>query len=302
MNQRTTAEGKYDSIRDGSFNYGDPVVDIDFTGVIYPKYIQVISKVEPTYAEVTSNGEVEQIKVKDPNRPRNMLTATLRFDYGGPTSTSLLGQNFDYSQVSEFIINGESLPIPMDSGYYTVNDGIDYNIEVEFESLTDCNQMFNDCEATSLDISKLDTSDVTDMAEMFCWCEKLKSLDVSHLKTSKVTSMYAMLKGVGASTLDVSGFDTSNVTDMSDMFGYLPNVTTLDLSNFNLSKVTNMSMMFFNCKSLTSVTMMGDVSNVSNVHAMFNNITTNGTFYYNSAYDYSKIIAALPSTWTAVPL
>lgn len=61
VNQRTTAEGKYDSIRDGSFNYGDPVVDIDFTGVIYPKYIQVISKVEPTYAEVTSNGEVKQI-------------------------------------------------------------------------------------------------------------------------------------------------------------------------------------------------------------------------------------------------
>ena len=61
VNQRTTAEGKYDSIRDGSFNYGDPVVDIDFTGVIYPKYIQVISKVEPTYAEVTSNGYVEQV-------------------------------------------------------------------------------------------------------------------------------------------------------------------------------------------------------------------------------------------------
>ena len=60
VNQRTTAEGKYDSIRDGSFNYSDPVVDIDFTGVIYPKYIQVISKVEPTYAEVTSNGEVKQ--------------------------------------------------------------------------------------------------------------------------------------------------------------------------------------------------------------------------------------------------
>jgi hypothetical protein len=64
VNQRTTAEGKYDSIRDGSFNYGDPVVDIDFTGVIYPKYIQVISKVEPTYAEVTSNGEVGYSEVQ----------------------------------------------------------------------------------------------------------------------------------------------------------------------------------------------------------------------------------------------
>ena len=29
-------------------------------------------------------------------------------------------------------------------------------------------------------------------------------------------------------------------------------------------------------------------------------VNTTGTFYYNSAYDYSKIISCLPSTWTAV--
>lgn len=58
VNQRTTASGKYDSIRGTSFNYGDPVVDVDFVGTIYPKYIQVVSKVMPTMAEVTSQGEV----------------------------------------------------------------------------------------------------------------------------------------------------------------------------------------------------------------------------------------------------
>ena len=48
--------------------------------------------------------------------------------------------------------------------------------------------------------------------------------------------------------------------------------------------------------------MTGDVSNVTYVSNMFNGITTNGTFYYNPDYDYSKIIAVLPDTWTAVPL
>lgn len=53
VNQRTTASGKYDSIRGGaSFNYGDPVVDVDFTSVVYPKWVQVVSKVEPIRAEV----------------------------------------------------------------------------------------------------------------------------------------------------------------------------------------------------------------------------------------------------------
>lgn len=64
VNQRTTPEGLYDSIKGALFNYGDPVVDFDFTGVIYPKYIQVVSKVEPTYAEVTlaDGSKVESTK------------------------------------------------------------------------------------------------------------------------------------------------------------------------------------------------------------------------------------------------
>lgn len=60
VNQRTTAEGRYDSIRGGSFNYDDPVVDVDFSFLVYPKQIQVVSKVLPTMAVVTvgEGGEV----------------------------------------------------------------------------------------------------------------------------------------------------------------------------------------------------------------------------------------------------
>ena len=48
-------------------------------------------------------------------------------------------------------------------------------------------------------------------------------------------------------TLDVSNFDTSNVTDMSYMFygaGYSNPNFTLDVSNFDTSKVTDMEEMF----------------------------------------------------------
>lgn len=47
--------------------------------------------------------------------------------------------------------------------------------------------------------------------------------------------------------------------------------------------------------------MSGDMSGVTNYDMMFAGITTTGTLSYNPAYDYSKIIAQLPSTWTAVP-
>ena len=47
--------------------------------------------------------------------------------------------------------------------------------------------------------------------------------------------------------------NTSEVTNMSDMFLECADLTTLDLSHFNTSKVTNMSSMFYNCKRLKTV-------------------------------------------------
>lgn len=61
-----------------------------------------------------------------------------------------------------------------------------------------------------------------------------------------------------------------------------------------------MGQMFYGCTNLTEVRMGGNPSSLTNVNNMFNNTTT-GNFYYNSTYDYSKIITVLPSTWTSVP-
>jgi hypothetical protein len=75
----------------------------------------------------------------------------------------------------------------------------------------------------------------------------------------------------------------------------------LDLSSWDTSKVTNMERMFRYCRKLTELRMGGDISNLDGWVRMFEGINTTGTFYYNSQYDYSKIISELPSTWTAVP-
>ena len=54
--------------------------------------------------------------------------------------------------------------------------------------------------------------------------------------------MYYMFRGSQAQ-LDLSSFDTSNVTNMSSMFRD-SQATTLDLSSFDTSKVTTMYHMF----------------------------------------------------------
>ena len=47
-------------------------------------------------------------------------------------------------------------------------------------------------QVTSLDLSNLDTSKVTDMMDMFTGCSSLTILDLTSFDTSKVTNMNAM--------------------------------------------------------------------------------------------------------------
>ena len=140
-------------------------------------------------------------------------------------------------------------------------------------SVTDMSSMFYGCNAlTNLDVSKWDTSKVTSMGYMFSGCNVLTSLDVSNWDTSNVSDMRYMFYGCNKLiTLDVSKWDTSNVTDMSDMFNGCYELKTLDISNWDTSKVTDMSYMFDKCNSLTELDVSKwNTSKVTNMHNMFN--------------------------------
>ena len=53
LEQRTTPTGEYDSVNQVYFGAYDKTIDIDFTALVYPKYIRLVSEVEPTMAVVT---------------------------------------------------------------------------------------------------------------------------------------------------------------------------------------------------------------------------------------------------------
>ena len=111
----------------------------------------------------------------------------------------------------------------------------------------------------------------TDSSEIFRQCSKLQEIELSYFDTSNVTDMSWMFSGCSALTsLDLSGFDTSNATDMSAMFNCCSKLTSLDLSDFNTSNVTNMSGMFYGCSALTSLDLSDfDTSNVTDMTVMF---------------------------------
>ena len=138
--------------------------------------------------------------------------------------------------------------------------------------VTNMREMFYRCSGlTSLDVSHFNTQNVTDMYGMFYRCSGLTSLDVSHFNTQNVTNMGEMFSGCsGLTSLDLSHFNTQNVTKMSGMFSGCYRLTSLDLSHFNTQNVTKMSGMFSGCSGLTSLDLSHfNTQNVTSMSGMF---------------------------------
>ena len=134
----------------------------------------------------------------------------------------------------------------------TAINGIEY---LNTTNVTDMENMFGGCNSlTSLDVSKLNTCNVTNMTYMFASCNSLTSLDVSKFDTRNVTNMAYMFSGCASLTsLDVSHFDTKNVTSMQSMFNYCQSLTSINVDNFDTGKVTNFEFMFRQCNSLSDI-------------------------------------------------
>ena len=119
---------------------------------------------------------------------------------------------------------------------------------------------------STLDLSGLDTSNMTSMSNMFLNSKSLTNIDVSGFDTSKFEGCTNLVN------LNLSNFNTTSVTNMNMMFRKCNNLRQLEISGFDTSNVTNMSYMFQNCISLTNLDFPSfDTSNVINMPAMFQN-------------------------------
>ncbi len=129
-----------------------------------------------------------------------------------------------------------------------------------------------------------------DAHAMFSTMRRITSLNLSHFNTSKVTNMSKMFYYAdNLTSLDISSFNTSNVTNMTSMFAKVSKLTSLNLSNFNTSKVTSMQAMFSDMHNLTSLNLSSfDTSKVTTMGYMFSN-TPSLTSLDISTFDPSNV-------------
>ena len=149
-------------------------------------------------------------------------------------------------------------------------------------NVTTMKQMFQGTlKLISLDLSNFDTSNVTDFSYMFTQGPGFASsaLDLRHFNTSSATTFTNMFhfqntpNSSSITSINVTGWDTSNVTGFGSMFGYMENITSIiGLNTFDTSSATAMNGMFISLPSLTSIDVSSfDTTNVTYMNAMFYN-------------------------------
>lgn len=150
-------------------------------------------------------------------------------------------------------------------------------------------------------IKNVDTSDVTNMTNLFSNCSGLTSLDLTGLDTKRVTMMNNMFYGcTSLKSLNLSDISTQSVTNMEGMFGLCNSLTELHLESFETSMLKYSSHMFQSMDKLTTIYVGAGwtMANVLISTQMFtgckNLVGGNGTKYdaNNTDAKYARVDAA----------
>ena len=127
---------------------------------------------------------------------------------------------------------------------------------------------------------------------MFMWFKKMETIDLAGFDTSDVTSMNTMFYMMNSiKSIDVSGFNTSKVNDMNSMFDQTGVIEELNLSSFDTSNVTDMKWMFFGLSKLKKLDLTNfDTSKVTNMYGMFDQMGDVSEIKFGSYFNTKNVV------------
>ena len=116
-------------------------------------------------------------------------------------------------------------------------------------------------------------NNLTDCSDMFLNLSNIVEIDLSKFDSSQVTSTFSMFQGCySLESINLTNFNTSKVVYMNYMFAHCIKLKSLDVSSFNTSEVTHMNFLFGNCTSLSSIDVTNfDTSHVNDMGYLFFN-------------------------------
>ena len=144
-----------------------------------------------------------------------------------------------------------------------------------YNNVTTFSFMFHNClSLTSLNLNFIQNDSETKLKyinNMFSNCEKLISIDLSGFDLSNVENMESMFSGCSSLTyVNFNNTSKNNIIYMNSLFSGCSSLTSVIFDSFNTEKVINMSNMFYNCSSITNLNLNSfNTSQVKYMDEMF---------------------------------
>ena len=210
---------------------------------------------------------------------KNIIKGELDIDFNDIKNGVNLFQYFDNFGIDVYLNNSKvNMTQDLDDNWKIDHNFIKtgkYTFCIVFnETIEDMEGFFGNCpNLISLDLSNFDASNVTTMRIMLNKCKKLKEIKgLDKLITSNLIDMEGMFQDCAEiESLDLSNFDTSNVTNMAFLFNNCNNLKEIKgLDQFKTNKVTDIKSMFQSCYQLEYIDLSNfDTSSVENMEYIF---------------------------------
>lgn len=208
------------------------------------------------------------------------------------TPETTVGESYDYGGISYMVVDNTNIKSVLTT---------DPSLPIVTTKISDMTELFKDNKTFNEDISTWDTSNVTNMKNMFNEADAFTGgiqssdfpgWDLQNWDTSSVTNMEGMFNGTSNFNGAIGEWDTSSVTDMTQMFeqtkvfnqdlrwdtSSVTNMTNMfavaqlfngDISTWNTSSVTNMKGVFWGAYVFNQNISTWDTKNVTNMNHMF---------------------------------
>ena len=139
--------------------------------------------------------------------------------------------------------------------------------------LIDMSRMFRGCSSLLLDdMTFLSKCKPVYMDSTFCFCNILDIKSIEQLNASNLISSSRLFYNsfIESETLDISGWDTHNIVDMSYMFSKTKNVKQVIFGNIDMRNARILARLFYCNKDISKVDLSGiKVENIESTNSMF---------------------------------
>ena len=166
---------------------------------------------------------------------------------------------------------------------------------IKFTNAEDLSSMFANSHITNLTLNSqdMDGSHITNMASMFEECY-IKEVDLGRIHTGELTAVKSMFKGAGyieKITLP-QVFNTSKVTDFSNMFAELRNLTEINnIEKLDTTSALDMNHMFVSFGvPINTITPLLKATNVKDLSYMFYDARIRDTVTFSPLFNTSSAV------------